>query len=66
MASQLKFELMFSFFMNISALYRLDRLTSGVMIFAKQHSSTEKIMKEIAARTVQKKYLCRVVGKFPE
>lgn len=51
--------------LNISAVYRLDRLTSGLLIFGKNYEATNKIIKQIKDRQVSKQYLCRVEGDFP-
>ncbi|KAE8146386.1 pseudouridine synthase [Aspergillus avenaceus] len=45
---------------------RLDRLTSGVMFIAKNPKAAEKITSQIKERTVQKEYVARVKGKFPD
>lgn len=45
--------------------HRLDKLTSGVCIFAKSSESARKIQMEIQNRSVQKTYLARVRGRFP-
>lgn len=47
------------------AIYRLDRLTSGLVIFGKNLKSTIFIDEHIKNRTAEKTYLCRVVGDFP-
>lgn len=46
-------------------MYRLDRLTSGLVILAKNLKSSLLVDKHIKERTAQKTYLCRVAGKFP-
>eukprot|EP00056_Hartaetosiga_gracilis_P013370 m.220787 g.220787 ORF g.220787 m.220787 type:complete len:447 (+) comp13835_c4_seq2:845-2185(+) len=46
--------------------HRLDRLTSGVLVFAKTVSAATVMEKALKARDVKKTYLCRVVGKFPK
>ena len=46
--------------------HRLDRLTSGVLIFAKNSEVSNQFMKELCERKVQKEYLCRVEGDFPD
>ena len=51
---------------SVLGLYRLDRLTSGVFIMAKTAEFAAKVMKDIAGRNVQKEYVARVVGYFPE
>lgn len=45
---------------------RLDRLTSGIMFVAKNPSAAVKLGNQIAARTVRKEYIARVMGKFPD
>ncbi|XP_059164915.1 pseudouridylate synthase RPUSD2-like [Physella acuta] len=51
---------------NLRNIYRLDRLTSGILILGKSIEKTRVLMNQIAKRQVQKEYVCRVVGKFPE
>lgn len=46
--------------------YRLDKLTSGICIFAKNNKIASKIQTEIQDKNVEKIYLARVSGKFPE
>lgn len=45
---------------------RLDRLTSGIMFIGKHPKGAEKISKQLQARSVQKEYVARVKGKFPD
>ncbi|CAI7635081.1 Pseudouridine synthase RluC/RluD [Penicillium manginii] len=45
---------------------RLDRLTSGVMFIAKHPAGALKITSQLQARSVQKEYIARVKGKFPD
>ncbi|KAI5292554.1 hypothetical protein KEM55_007718, partial [Ascosphaera atra] len=45
---------------------RLDRLTSGVMFIGKKPKAAEQISEQLRARTVQKEYIARVKGKFPD
>lgn len=51
--------------MQLRPCHRLDKLTSGICIFAKSAEAARKIQIEIQNRTVQKVYLARVKGKFP-
>ncbi|XP_061189562.1 pseudouridylate synthase RPUSD2-like [Saccostrea echinata] len=51
---------------NLRTVYRLDRLTSGVLIFTKNEASTRKYIDDITNRNVEKEYVCRVEGEFPE
>lgn len=47
-------------------LYRLDRFTSGLMMFAKSTTIAAEYMDQIQKGLTQKTYLARVDGKFPE
>ena len=46
-------------------MHRLDRLTSGVLIFSKSSAKARVMEQLIKAREVEKEYLCRVTGEFP-
>ncbi len=52
--------------MFVAATHRLDRLTSGILIFAKSQQKAVEISTLIARRKVEKEYLCRVKGEFPK
>lgn len=45
---------------------RLDRLTSGVMFIGKHPRSAEKVSTKLKDHTVQKEYVARVGGRFPD
>ena len=45
---------------------RLDRLTSGIMFIGKHPKGAEEISERIRSRTVQKEYVARVRGQFPD
>ncbi|KAJ0418984.1 pseudouridine synthase [Aspergillus carlsbadensis] len=45
---------------------RLDRLTSGVMFVGKTAKGADTMAVKLRARTVQKEYVARVKGKFPD
>lgn len=45
---------------------RLDRLTSGIMFIAKTPKAAVSLGNQIAARTVRKEYIARVMGRFPD
>ncbi|KAA8648206.1 hypothetical protein EYZ11_007555 [Aspergillus tanneri] len=45
---------------------RLDRLTSGVMFIGKHPKGAEMMSAKLKQRTVQKEYVARVKGKFPD
>jgi len=47
------------------ALYRLDRLTSGVVVFCKTEAKTKEMMESVKQHLLQKEYVCRVDGEFP-
>lgn len=49
-----------------TAIYRLDRLTSGLLFFAKTEPKTKELMDNIRNREMSKEYVCRVDGEFPE
>lgn len=51
---------------NLRTLYRLDRLTSGVLIMPKTTSVSRKMEAQLQNRQLEKEYVCRVVGKFPD
>lgn len=45
---------------------RLDRLTSGVMFMGKTAKGADVMSDKLRQRTVQKEYVARVKGKFPD
>ena len=47
------------------AIHRLDRLTSGLLMFAKTVKKAQQLEVEIRERRVTKIYVCRVKGEFP-
>ena len=51
---------------NLRNMYRLDRLTSGLVVAGKSFKSTLLVDKHIKDRTAVKTYVCRVVGEFPK
>lgn len=51
---------------NVHTVYKMDRLASGVYIVPKGHHATKKLEKEIDEDLIEKEYVCRVVGKFPD
>ncbi|XP_051833049.1 pseudouridylate synthase RPUSD2 [Antechinus flavipes] len=50
---------------ELHPLHRLDRLTSGVLMFAKTASVSERIHEQVRDRQLEKEYVCRVEGEFP-
>lgn len=51
---------------NLHIIHRLDRPTSGVLMFAKNPEKAKILSQNSADREVKKEYLCRVDGDFPE
>ncbi|WFD44283.1 hypothetical protein MPSI1_002949 [Malassezia psittaci] len=45
---------------------RLDRLTSGIMVFSTTKDAARDLGNDFNAGLVNKAYVCRVVGQFPE
>ncbi|OJJ51220.1 hypothetical protein ASPZODRAFT_127247 [Penicilliopsis zonata CBS 506.65] len=45
---------------------RLDRLTSGVMFIGKTPRAADQMAGQLKQRTLQKEYVARVKGKFPD
>ncbi|XP_078699317.1 pseudouridylate synthase RPUSD2-like [Branchiostoma floridae x Branchiostoma belcheri] len=53
-------------FENLHPIHRLDRLTSGILIFAKNLETKHRLDAQVKGREVKKVYLARVVGEFPD
>lgn len=51
--------------MNDIAVNRLDRLTSGLLIFPLTSAFASTLSEEFRAGTVRKEYVARVKGEFP-
>uniref|UniRef100_UPI00398EA5BC pseudouridylate synthase RPUSD2 n=1 Tax=Pristiophorus japonicus TaxID=55135 RepID=UPI00398EA5BC len=51
---------------ELHTIHRLDRLTSGVLMFAKTLEVSKKMDQQVRERQVQKEYVCRVQGEFPD
>ncbi|CAL1290991.1 unnamed protein product [Larinioides sclopetarius] len=51
---------------DLHTIHRLDRLTSGVLIFAKNVQSSREIHENFHMRDITKEYICRVDGEFPD
>ena len=49
-----------------SAVNRLDRLTSGLMILALTGPASRDLSMEFAEGQIRKEYVARVKGRFPE
>ncbi|NXH20227.1 RUSD2 protein, partial [Bucco capensis] len=51
---------------ELHTIHRLDRMTSGVLMFAKTTQVSKRIDEQVRERQLEKEYVCRVVGEFPE
>ena len=50
---------------NLRTIHRLDRLTSGLLLFGRNPKKAREMEQQIRTRQVQKEYVCRVEGQFP-
>ncbi len=53
-------------FDNAFLIHRLDKETSGIMVFAKNETTQQNLSQQFQERTVEKKYLALVEGHFKE
>ncbi|CAI8032883.1 RNA pseudouridylate synthase domain-containing protein 2 [Geodia barretti] len=51
---------------NLHTIHRLDRLTSGLLLFARNLTTAQRMEQQIRERQVSKEYICKVHGKFPD
>ncbi|XP_028677293.2 RNA pseudouridylate synthase domain-containing protein 2 [Erpetoichthys calabaricus] len=51
---------------GLHTVHRLDRLTSGVLLFARTLEASQKLDQLVRDRQLEKEYVCRVRGVFPE
>ncbi|ALC39283.1 RluA-2 [Drosophila busckii] len=51
---------------NLLTIHRLDRLTSGLLLFGRTKEKARELEQQIRNRQVQKEYVCRVEGHFPD
>ncbi|KAK5857430.1 hypothetical protein PBY51_010678 [Eleginops maclovinus] len=51
---------------ELHTVHRLDRLTSGVLMFARTLETSQKLDQLVRDRKLEKEYVCRVEGDFPE
>lgn len=51
---------------NLRTIHRLDRLTSGLLLFGRSPKKARQMEHQIRNRQVQKEYICRVEGEFPD
>ena len=50
---------------NLRTIHRLDRLTSGILMFGRTVKKALELEEQIRNRQVHKEYICRVEGDFP-
>ncbi|XP_077096002.1 pseudouridylate synthase RPUSD2 [Siphateles boraxobius] len=51
---------------GLHTVHRLDRLTSGVLLFARTLEVSQKLDEMVRERQLEKEYVCRVEGEFPD
>uniref|UniRef100_A0A0R3NXF0 Uncharacterized protein, isoform B n=3 Tax=Drosophila pseudoobscura pseudoobscura TaxID=46245 RepID=A0A0R3NXF0_DROPS len=51
---------------NLRTIHRLDRLTSGLLLFGRSPKKARQMEQQIRNRQVEKEYICRVEGIFPD
>uniref|UniRef100_A0A6P4FJ65 Pseudouridylate synthase RPUSD2 n=3 Tax=Drosophila rhopaloa TaxID=1041015 RepID=A0A6P4FJ65_DRORH len=51
---------------NLRTIHRLDRLTSGLLLFGRTAEKARELELQIRTRQVHKEYVCRVEGRFPD
>lgn len=51
---------------DLFSVHRLDRMTSGVLILAKNSKKAAELSQKITSRCTAKEYVCKVEGEFPE
>ncbi|XP_053982991.1 pseudouridylate synthase RPUSD2-like isoform X1 [Hylaeus volcanicus] len=51
---------------KLRTIHRLDRLTSGILLFGRTPKKARQMEHQIRNRQVHKQYVCRVEGEFPE
>lgn len=51
---------------DLHTIHRLDRLTSGLLMFSRSIKKSQEIDEQIRSRKVSKEYVCRVEGLFPD
>ncbi|KAL3075782.1 hypothetical protein niasHS_012612 [Heterodera schachtii] len=50
----------------LTCLYRLDRTTTGLLMFAKNTEYDKQFKKLVRERKLVKEYVCKVEGRFPD
>ncbi|XP_033625770.1 RNA pseudouridylate synthase domain-containing protein 2-like [Asterias rubens] len=52
-------------FTGLHTIHRLDRLTSGLLMFARTREVSQRVDAYVRERKLTKTYVCKVVGEFP-
>nr|XP_058964070.1 pseudouridylate synthase RPUSD2-like isoform X2 [Pocillopora verrucosa] len=50
---------------NLFTIHRIDRLTSGILMFARTLSKAQELESQVRDRQIEKEYISRVQGEFP-
>jgi RluA family pseudouridine synthase len=51
---------------DLRIVHRLDKQTSGIVVFAKSREHAQRFIESLVAKKLRKRYLARVTGRFPE
>jgi 23S rRNA-/tRNA-specific pseudouridylate synthase len=51
---------------HFTAIHRLDRLVSGLLIIARTAAKADFFRQQIEGGMVKKRYIAKVIGVFPE
>ena len=51
---------------DLHTIHRIDRLTSGLLLYARNPKKAKEMAQQIRTRVVNKEYFCRVEGNFPD
>jgi RluA family pseudouridine synthase len=51
---------------DLRIVHRLDKQTSGIVVFAKSREHAQRFIESLVAKKLRKHYLARVTGRFPE
>ncbi|KAJ7381447.1 RNA pseudouridylate synthase domain containing protein 2 [Desmophyllum pertusum] len=50
---------------NLFTIHRIDRLTSGILMFARTLSKAQELQRQVRNREIEKEYVCKIQGEFP-
>ena len=48
---------------DLHTIHRIDRLTSGLLLYARNPKKAKEMAQQIRTRVVNKEYFCRVEGR---